>query len=181
MRKVLFIAWVFLVPVPALSQGPGYDLSFQQIFDNREYFSRYAFPQTIFGAQLNASLLFEVDTLHSFSAGVSYLYEHGSTLFGVDPQPVLYYRYAGKHLNMAFGSFPRHDRLAYPRAFLNDTLSYYRPNVEGAWISYESGPVDVSGFIDWTSRAAAHGPPGAGASRGAVAHQASPACEEQVD
>lgn len=152
MRRSVIIVWVFLVSQPVLSQGPGYDVSFQQIFDNREYFSRYAFPQTIFGAGLSASLLFEIDTVHSFAAGLSYLYEHGGTLFGVDPQPNLYYRYRGSQLNMALGSFPRHNRLAYPRAFLNDTLNYYRPNVEGAWISWERGLAGVSGFIDWTGR-----------------------------
>lgn len=134
------------------SQGPGYEVSFHQIFDNREYYSNYGFPQTIFGARLNASLIFEIDTVHSFAAGFSYLYEHGSTIPGVSPQLNLYYRYATPRLNMAFGSFPRHGRLNFSRAFLNDTLNYYRPNVEGAWISFARGPAEVDGFIDWTGR-----------------------------
>ena len=90
--------------------------------------------------------------MHSFAAGLSYLYEYGGTLFGVDPQPNLYYDYVTPNLKMTFGAFPRHNRLTYPRAFLNDTLSYYRPNVEGAWISWGDGPVELSGFIDWTGR-----------------------------
>ncbi len=152
MRRIILINGFLLALVPALSREPEYNFSFKQIFDNREYFSRYAFAQTIFGARLNGSLLFEIDTVHSFAAGVSYLYEHGSTLLRVDPQPVLYYSYATPHLNMAFGSFPRHERLTFSHAFLNDTLRYYRPNVEGAWISYEEGALEVSGFIDWTGR-----------------------------
>jgi hypothetical protein len=152
MKKGILIAVALCISLQTFSQGPGYAVSFHQIFDNREYFSDYAFPQTIFGARLNASLLFEVDTVHSFAAGFSYLYEHGSSIVAIPPQLNLYYSYATPQLNMAFGAFPRSGRLNLPLAFLNDTLNYYRPNVEGAWISFARGPAEVSGFMDWTGR-----------------------------
>ncbi len=150
--KVMLVAGFLSVSLHSHSQGPGYTVSFHQIFDNREYFSEFAFPQTIFGARLNASLLFEVDTVHSFAAGFSYLYEHGSTIAAIPPHVNLYYSYSTPQLNMAFGAFPRSGRLNLPLAFLNDTLNYYRPNIEGAWISFARGPAEVSGFIDWTGR-----------------------------
>ncbi|MEX0982015.1 MAG: hypothetical protein WD577_06025 [Bacteroidales bacterium] len=152
MNKITLIAGFLCTPMHAFSQGPGYAVSFHQIFDNREYFSDYGFPQTIFGARLNNSLLFELDTMHSFAAGFSYLYEHGSTIAAVPPQVNLYYSYSAPELNMAFGAFPRNGRLDLPRRFLNDTLNYYRPNVEGAWISFAREPIELSGFIDWTGR-----------------------------
>jgi hypothetical protein len=152
MKKLTLLAAALGFILPTFSQGPGYTVSFHQLFDNREYFSDYAFPQTIFGARLNASLLFEVDTVHSFSAGFNYLYEYGSTIAAVPPNVNLYYSYTSPQLNMAFGAFPRRGRLDMPLAFLTDTLNYYRPNVEGAWLSFALGPAEVSGFMDWTGR-----------------------------
>src|SRR5690606_5363606 len=51
------------------------------------------------------------------------------------------------------GLFPRHGLLdTYPRAVLNDTLLYYRPNVEGMLLRYENSKVMQQVWIDWTSR-----------------------------
>ena len=133
-------------------QRPGYDISFYQIFDNREYFSEYAFPQTIFGARLDASLLFRIDTMHSFAAGLNYLYEHGGSILSVPPQVNLYYTYSSDHLEMTLGSFPRRSRIDMPLVFLTDTLNYFRPNVEGGYLSYTGNLLELYGFIDWTGR-----------------------------
>ena len=132
------------------AQQAGYEVAFHQVFDNREYFTEYAFPQTIFGARLDGSLRFELDSSHAFFAGINYFYEHGSTILALPPQVNLYYRYRSETFDMAMGAFPRKERLTFAPAFLHDTLQYYRPNVEGAFISYAEGPVEVSGFADWT-------------------------------
>lgn len=133
-------------------QRPGYDISFYQIFDNREYYSEYGFPQTIFGARLDASMVFRIDTLHRFAAGLNYLYEHGSSLLATSPQVNLYYAYQSDHVELAFGSFPRRDRIDMPLVFLTDTLNYYRPNVEGAYAAYAGDLWEIYGFVDWTGR-----------------------------
>ncbi|MEX0986512.1 MAG: hypothetical protein WD052_03460 [Bacteroidales bacterium] len=152
MRKALLTIGLLCFISLVYSQKSGYDISFHQIFDNREYFSDYGFPQTIFGARLDASMLFMVDSVHSFAAGFNYLYEHGSSIMALVPQVNLYYRFNKPRLKMVFGSFPRRNRLDFSPAFLNDTLNYYRSNVEGAFISYSKGLGEVSGFIDWTGR-----------------------------
>ncbi len=152
MKKEILILGFFFSGLQIWSQNVGYELTFKQIFDNREYFSEYAFPQTIFGAALDASVCFELDSVNGFAAGFNYLYEHGSTILAIIPQINLYYRYRGKDLNMAFGSFSRSDRITMPNVFLNDTLNYYRPNVEGASIEYKQTWGTLSGFVDWTGR-----------------------------
>ena len=152
MRKTFLIISLLTSMTWVYSQGPGYSLAFNQIFDNREYFSSYAFPQTIFGARLDASLDFQVDSMHRFYAGFSYLYEHGSTVLGVAPGIILYYQYENDHLDMTFGSFPRKERIQLPAVFLHDTLQYFRPNVEGARIAYRWNSGMFYSFVDWTGR-----------------------------
>lgn len=151
-KRVLLVCVFLFAGYLLTAQQPGYDVSFHHIFDNREYFSEFAFPQTIFGARLNASLCFEVDSIQGFAAGVNYMYEFGGHLAAVPPQLNLYYHYSSDHVKLAFGSFPRKDRINLPLSFLTDTLNYYRPNVEGAFISYANSFGNVNGFIDWTGR-----------------------------
>jgi len=136
----------------ASAQLPAYKITFNQIFDNREYFSEYGFPQTIFGARLDAEGIFRIDTTSSFAAGLNYLYENGSSISETLPGVILYYEFSGEKLTMNFGSFPRSDKLNLPEVFLNDTLNYYRPTIEGASISFSGSAGKLQGFIDWTGR-----------------------------
>jgi len=51
------------------------------------------------------------------------------------------------------GAFPRHKLLDdYPRAIFNDTLTYFRPNVEGMLVKLNTGKGHQTVWIDWTSR-----------------------------
>ncbi len=152
MKKSLLIIVLAISVLSVRGQRMEHDISFHQIFDNREYFSEYAFPQTIFGARLDASLVFRIDTMHSFAAGLNYLYEHGSSVFSVPPQVNLYYAYRSDHVEMALGSFPRRNRIDMPLVFLTDTLNYFRPNVEGGYFAHFSNFFEVYGFVDWTGR-----------------------------
>jgi hypothetical protein len=151
-KKSLIIIVLAIAFLPVRGQRPGHEISFYQIFDNREYFSEYAFPQTIFGARLDASLVFSIDSLHRFAAGLNYLFEHGSSVFGVPPGVNLYYTYQSDQLELAFGAFPRKGRIGMPLVFLTDTLNYYRPNVEGAYVALEKEHMEMYGFVDWTGR-----------------------------
>jgi hypothetical protein len=153
-KKGIFIVVIFYSGLLLHAQNPGYDITFNQIFDNREYFSDYGLPQTIFGSRIDAALCFELDSLHKFSTGLSYLYENGSSLLALSPQPILNYQYTSDHLKMAFGSFPRKEYVDLPLIFLNDTLNYYRSNIEGASVSYDANWGMINAFIDWTGRVA---------------------------
>jgi len=152
MKKSLLVCACIWFMLNGFAQGPGVAVSFHQIFDNREYYSAYAFPQTIFGARLDAAAVFALDSMHSFSAGFNYLYENGSSVFYNTPTVNLHYSYTGERLEMAFGAFPRDHRINFPLVFLNDTLNYYRPSVEGALVAYEGRIGSVMGFADWTGR-----------------------------
>lgn len=135
-----------------LAQKADFYIGLDGIFDNREYFTPYGTHQTIFGVRVNPGVSFGFDTVHSVHVGINYMYEFGGELPGVTPQIDLYYAYQSEHFKMKFGSFPRRDVLDYPLMLLTDTLNYYRPNIEGASVSYQWDWGDVNAWVDWTGR-----------------------------
>jgi len=80
------------------------------------------------------------------------MYEFGGEFLGVKPQLDLYYRFKSEQVNFLIGSFPRKDVLEYPLMVLTDTLNYYRPNMEGASVSFAWDWGNVHAWIDWTGR-----------------------------
>lgn len=121
--------------------------------DNREYARTNRFSQTIFGLRFSPELGLLLDSAHRIRAGFNALHEFGSPKFTNKIDPVVYYEFNKKEWNFYMGVFPRHNLLSdYPRAVLNDTLNYYRPNVEGMLLKYENSNFKQLFFIDWTSR-----------------------------
>jgi len=149
---ICHIILLFLVLSPAAAQRPQFYLGFDQILDNREYFTEYGYPQTIFGARVNPGVYFTFDSVHQIHAGINYMYEFGGALFGVSPQIDLYYSYQSAHIDLRVGSFPRLERMDYPLLLLNDSISYYRPNMEGVSVRYNWDWGTIHGWVDWTGR-----------------------------
>ena len=152
-RLAAYITFGILVSLSCQAQEPEFYLNFDQILDNREYFTDYAKHQTFFGARINPGLSFSFDTTHQLHTGINYMYEFGGTLMGVTPQIDLYYSYNSENLQAYFGSFSRRERLDYPLMMLTDSLNYYRPNMEGTSIRYSWEWGTVHGWVDWTGRA----------------------------
>ena len=134
------------------TQPPRFYIGFDGILDNREYFTPYSIHQTIFGARINPGVAFQWDSLHQVHVGLNYMYEFGGELLGVLPQIDLYYSYRGEQLQFRFGSFPRRELLNEPLMLMTDSLDYYRPNLEGAFMRYSWGWGSVNGWVDWTGR-----------------------------
>ncbi len=151
-NRITHIILLFLVLSPAAAQGPRFYLGFDQILDNREYFTEYGYPQTIFGARINPGVFFTFDSVHQIHAGINYMYEFGGALFGVTPQIDLYYSYQSDRFDLKVGSFPRSGRLELPLLLLTDSLGYYRPNMEGASIRFNWAWGSIHGWVDWTGR-----------------------------
>jgi hypothetical protein len=160
MKKLATILILLLLSLSSGAQAPRFNaefyLGFDQILDNREYFTEYGVHQTFFGARVNPGMAFRFDSLHAVRVGFNYMYEFGGTFLGVRPQLDLNYSYSGDHLRVRFGSFPRREVMDYPLILLTDSLHYYRPNTEGASIQYtwDMGPVEGSahGWVDWMGR-----------------------------
>ena len=145
---------MFLLSTAVKAQLADFYIGFDGFLDNRETNTSYVQPQTIFGARINPGVSFGFDTIHSVNLGINYMYEFGGELLGVMPQLDLYYCYKSEQVNFFIGSFPRKNVLDYPLLMLTDTLYYYRPNMEGASISYAWSWGDAHTWIDWTGRKA---------------------------
>lgn len=150
MKKLLFILLVFF-PFFGMGQNFEYQVLFEGIGDNREFFSNKALPQTILGSLGAFELGVEVDD-HRIRGGLSHLLEFGSDLDYHKPKLTLYYQFKDEQKEFIFGSFPRRGKIDFPLAMLTDTLLYYRPNIEGMFgeVFWDWGK--QNGFVDWVSR-----------------------------
>jgi hypothetical protein len=121
-------------------------------FDNREYFNSYAQDQTIFGTRIFGQTGFDIDQHHQIQAGISYLYEYGSTINSKYIEPILYYHYENEPVKLYFGSFDRKKLIELPQILQSDTFQYYRPNIEGIFIELHKTWGYQNVWIDWASR-----------------------------
>ena len=150
MKKLVSIIFV-LITLTANSQNFEYQVLFEGIGDNREYFNDYGYPQTILGARGAFEFGVKFDN-HRLRGGLSHLLEFGSDIDAQKPKLTLYYQFENKKNEFLFGAFPRRDKINFPLAMLTDTLLYFRPNIEGIFdeIHWDWGHQNI--FIDWISR-----------------------------
>jgi len=152
MRKTFTLFFFFCFFYTSVnSQNFEWLAGFDGFLDNREYFS-IKNPQTMFGARFRVEAGGSLSDLHGIRAGINYLYEFGYKIDAHKPVPTLYYRYDDGKILLKTGAFPRRDLLDFPIAILSDTLHYYRPNMEGVYLSYSGTWGTQNVFIDWTSR-----------------------------
>jgi len=150
MKKLLVVTFIFF-SFAGQSQDFEYQVLFEGIGDNREFFSNKAMPQTILGTRG----AFELGVLkdgHRVRGGLSQLNEFGSDIDFHKPKLTLYYQFLDEQTEFIFGSFPRRGKIDFPLVMLTDTLLYYRPNIEGIFgeVNWDWG--HQNGFVDWVSR-----------------------------
>lgn len=136
------------------AQQIGWNVDFHGFADNREYAKSGLYSQSILGARLAPTIQLSLDSIHVLHAGANFLQEFGSKgTTGQQISPTIYYNYKQYGHDFYIGMFPRKELLDnYPRALLNDTLTYYRPNVEGMLWRYAKRTFHQQVWIDWTSR-----------------------------
>jgi hypothetical protein len=150
MKKIFTILFV-IIAFLAKSQNYEYQVLFEGIGDNREYFNEIAYPQTILGARGAFEIGVKFDN-HRLRGGLSHLLEFGSDIDAQKPKLTLYYQFRETQNEFLFGAFPRRDKIDFPLAMLNDTLLYYRPNIEGMFGKVKWKWGYQNGFVDWISR-----------------------------
>jgi len=93
------------------------------------------------------------DTVHKVSIGVNMMHEFGSTKAIDKLYTTAYYCYDGKPFRFLMGAFPRNMVVEkYPRLFFQDSISYYRPNLNGLFAEYRQGTDYFNFWLDWTGR-----------------------------
>jgi hypothetical protein len=156
MFKKLYILFILsiLSSAAAFAQD-SLDVHFNALgwLDNREYKAFIPRSRTYSGTRTELDFGLHIDTNHSFIVGINTIHEFGAQPYFLNEVPVAYYNYKSKKWLFNAGEFPRAGLIDdYPRAMLNDTLMYYRPNVEGLLARYTNGGFTETGWIDWVSR-----------------------------
>jgi len=154
MKKLYFTLIVTLITgTAALAQSIDVNFNGLGFLDNREYKDFVARSRTYSGTRTALDFGLNIDSLNHFIVGVNAIHEFGAIPFYLKVNPVAYYKFESAHWLFDAGEFPRAGLLDnYPRALLNDTLMYYRPNVEGLLARYRTDHFMETGWIDWVSR-----------------------------
>jgi hypothetical protein len=155
-KKITFLfGLIFCLTFTVKSQVLEGDINYFGFIDNREYVRSGRFSQTIFGNRFATEVGLKLDSFNRFRIGFNALYEFGSkkNTFADQIQLTIYYEHQKNNWNFFIGAFPRLNLLDnYPRALLKDTLNYYRPNIEGMLVKYQTQKFKETVWLDWTSR-----------------------------
>lgn len=149
---LLFILVWPLGLITTRAQEFRYKLGYLGIFDNREYFNEFVNDQTIFGSRIYGEIGYSFNNSNRIMAGADYLYEFGSKGEWIAPDLIAYYNGRHRNFNFYMGAFPRVHKINMPLALMTDTFLYYRPNVEGIWMEYNTPAFRQNLWIDWTGR-----------------------------
>lgn len=155
MIKKLYLVLIISIISGTAALAQSLDIHFNGLgfLDNREYKDFVARSRTYSGTRIALDLGLNLDSLSHFIVGVDGIHEFGAKPYFLKVNPVAYYKYESKNWLFDAGEFPREGVISnYPRALLNDTLRYYRPNVEGLLARYRNPHFTETGWIDWVSR-----------------------------
>ena len=93
------------------------------------------------------------DSVHRVSIGLDVLREFGSSSEIDNVFLTAYYAYNNKPFQFFMGAFPRKYALErYPRIFFQDSVSYYRPNINGILWEVNTENLYANTWLDWTGR-----------------------------
>jgi hypothetical protein len=155
MIKKFYSTLIILTITASAALAQSIDVNFNALgfLDNREYKDFIVRSRTYSGTLTGLNFGLNIDTLNHFVLGVTATHEFGAIPFYLKVWPVAYYKFESKTWLFEAGEFPRAGTVDnFPRALLNDTLMYYRPNIEGLLARYQTAHFMQTGFIDWLSR-----------------------------
>jgi hypothetical protein len=138
--------------------GYSQDVVFQaglfSFFDNVEFgHSAVKIPQTMSGVQFAPEVSLGWDSVHRINIGVNLMHEFGSSESIDRLYPTAYYEFNKEPFRFMMGAFPRDEiTCRYPRLFFQDSISYYRPNLNGIYLGYGKKRNYIDLWLDWTGR-----------------------------
>lgn len=154
--KTLF--WIlfsfFIISIDTFAQQKEWRVDLFSFFDNTE-FGRSAFtiPQTMAGVMVAPEIGLTWDSVHKVNIGVNLMHEYGSPKAIDKFYPTAYYEFNRGPWRFIMGAFPRSRATEkYPRLFFRDSISYYRPNINGIFWEYRPNQNYINVWLDWTGR-----------------------------
>lgn len=138
----------------ATAQQKRWQVDMFSFFDNTEFGqSSVKIPQTMAGVQIAPQFGLLWDSVHKVNIGVNLMHEFGSPDAIDKFYPTAYYELNNKPVRFLIGAFPRSLVIDnYPRIFFQDSVSYYRPNINGIFWEYRKDRSYLNLWLDWTGR-----------------------------
>lgn len=155
MKKLsLTLLFILLLSSALFSQDFFWKAGLYSFFDNIEFAgSEVKTSQTMAGVMITPEAGFRWDSVHTIAGGINLMHEFGSDNIIDNLYPTAYYEYCSKPFTFIMGAFPRSMALdKYPRMFFQDSVSYYRPNINGIFLQYGVDRNYVNLWLDWTGR-----------------------------
>src|SRR5476651_1101583 len=155
LKKGYFLVFIFALTATVSLAQQSVDVNFNGLgyLDNREYKAFIPRSRTYSGMRTTLDFGLNLDSLNHFIVGVNGLHEFGAQPYFGNVAPVAYYSFQSKNWLFNAGIFPREGLVTnFPRALLNDTLRYFRPNIEGLLSRYQYRHWYETFFLDWLSR-----------------------------
>ena len=155
--KTLFwilVSFFLIISSDAFSQEKNWRIDLFSFFDNTEFgHSAVKIPQTMAGVIVAPEAGIVWDTVNKANVGVNLLHEFGSPKAIDRFYPTAYYESDRGPLRFMMGAFPRSRAIEnYPRLFFQDSISYYRPNINGIFCEYRKADYHLNVWLDWTGR-----------------------------
>jgi hypothetical protein len=153
-RSFWIILFLFLIVFEGFSQQVKWQVGSFPFFDNTEFGkSAFTIPQTMAGIIFAPEIGLRWDSIHNFNVGVNLLHEFGSPNAIDRFYPTAYYEYDNGPVTFIMGAFPRDKILEnWPRLFFSDSISYYRPNINGISWEFRQDQKYLNLWLDWTGR-----------------------------
>jgi hypothetical protein len=153
-RTFYCILLLLLICTSVFSQEKNWRVDVFSFFDNTEFGrSAVKIPQTMAGVMVAPEAGIVWDTVNKVNLGVNLMHEFGSPRAIDRFYPTLYYESNRGPMKFIMGAFPRARVLNdYPRLFFQDSVSYYRPNINGIFTEYRKGENHFNIWLDWTGR-----------------------------
>jgi hypothetical protein len=155
MKRSLFVLlFCSIITTSGYSQEKKWQVGLFSFFDNTEFgSSAVQIPQTMSGIHFLPELGLSWDSAHSVNIGFDALHEFGSSRSVDYFYPTAYYAFDKKPYKFYMGSFPRKYAIEkYPRIFFQDSIYYYRPNINGLFWERRHNLDYINVWLDWTSR-----------------------------
>jgi len=153
-KPVLVMLTAIFVNAGGYSQKADWSAGLFSFFDNAEFGeSAVKTSQTMAGVMIIPEAGLTWDTIHRVNIGVNMMHEFGSSNAIDKFYATAYYAYNSKPFRFVMGAFPRNMAVEkYPRLFFQDSISYYRPNINGMFLEYRADQNYINVWLDWTGR-----------------------------
>jgi len=150
-RNLLIISYLF-VCLFSSSQNVVWKAGINYFFDNTEFArSTITKDQTMTGIHFTPEIGLSWDSIHRIYIGTDLLKTSGSLNYIDAIQPIAYYQYQTAKSTLYVGAFPRAEVLSnYSDLFFQDSISYYRPTIQGLFWQMGGKNSFFNLWLDWT-------------------------------